>query len=152
MCYCPEIGRSRTETVLARARRRNSSASSGCNSMRRRAMIASPNGRQIIIIAPWGLQSYFRNITLAYRPTTSLRDRHPAVDRQDLPGDLTGLVAREIEDRRRDVGGLDQTEQMRVGKPGQRGVARDQLFDPLSHRRRWCDRVDANSLRRIGDS
>src|SRR5215472_831173 len=64
--------RSRTETVLARARRRNSSASSGCNSMRRRAMIASPNGRQIIIIAPWGLQSYFRNITLGLAVGTQI--------------------------------------------------------------------------------
>jgi len=36
--------------------------------MRRQARIASPNGRQIIIIAPWGLQSYFRNITLATAP------------------------------------------------------------------------------------
>src|SRR6516165_9501638 len=47
-----ERRRSRTETVLARARRRNSSASSGCNSMRGRAMIASPNDRQMISSHP----------------------------------------------------------------------------------------------------
>jgi hypothetical protein len=46
----------------------------------------------------------------------------------------------------------DQAEQMRVGKPGQRGASRNQFFDPLGHCRRRRNRIAANSLWRIGDS
>src|SRR5207247_9177894 len=54
----------------------------------------------------------------------SSRDRDSAVDRQDLAGDHTGFVTSQIERCVGDVFWLDQAEQMRVGKPGQRNVAR----------------------------
>src|SRR5215813_1049950 len=41
---------------------------------------------------------------------------------------------------------------MGVRKPRQRGVSRNQSLDPLGHRRRWRNRIDANFLRGIGDS
>jgi hypothetical protein len=41
---------------------------------------------------------------------------------------------------------------MRAGQPCQRSISRSQFFDPLGHRRRRRDRVDANSLWCIGDS
>ena len=40
---------------------------------------------------------------------------------------------------------------MRVRKPGQGGVSRDQFLDPLGHGRRRRNRIDANSLRSVGD-
>src|SRR6516165_6135226 len=70
--------RSRTETVLARVRRRNSSASSGCNSMRGRAMIASPPRPANDITTSQSLQSYFRYTTLetaGLRPCGRYRKR-----------------------------------------------------------------------------
>jgi hypothetical protein len=44
-----------------------------------------------------------------------------------------GLIAGEIKRRARDVSRLDQAEQMRVGKPGQRGVSRNQSLDTFGH-------------------
>jgi hypothetical protein len=69
-------------------------------------------------------------------------------DRPALPRFVTG----EIKRRTGDVVGLDQAEQMKVGQPRQRGVSRNQFFDPLGHRRRRCNRVDANSLQGVSDS
>src|SRR5260370_7256314 len=37
------------------------------------------------------------------------------------------------------------------GKPSQRRVSGDQPPDPIGHRRRWRDRVNADFLRRIGN-
>src|SRR5437588_9727290 len=77
------------------------------------------------------------------------RDRHAAVDRQDLSGHHARLVGREVKGAAGDVLGLDQPQEVRVGELLQRGVAGDQRLDPRGHRRRWGDRVDPYPLRRI---
>src|SRR3984893_10382013 len=58
------------------------------------------------------------------------RNRHAAVDRQDLAGDHARFITGEIEGHAGNVLRLDQPEQMRVGELGQRGVSGHQLLDP----------------------
>jgi len=82
----------------------------------------------------------------------SSRDGYPAVDRQNLARDHARFVTGEIKRHVSDIVRLDQAEQMRVGKRRQRGVSGDELFDPIGHRRRWRNCIEADSLRRIGDS
>src|SRR5216683_4773278 len=50
------------------------------------------------------------------------RNRHAAVDRQDLPGDHARFVRGQVKRALGDVRGLDQSEQVRVGEFLQRGV------------------------------
>ena len=65
----------------------------------------------------------------------SSRDGYPAVDWQNLASHHARFVTREVKRHVGDIVRLDQAEQMRGGKLGQRGVSGNQLFDSLGHRR-----------------
>jgi len=57
------------------------------------------------------------------RFASSSRDGYPAVDWQNLARDHARFVAGEIKRHVSDIVGLDQAEQVRVGKLRQRGVS-----------------------------